>query len=84
MFGSAYAVDVIHDGLQDYDRLHTSKDAAYHDYAVRVSQTRTVTSTAPGGIHDTEFTVRLIRNGDILAEATIRDGDVLDELIRDF
>lgn len=78
MFGTAYAVDVIHDGLQDYDRLWTAKNAAYEDYGVRVEQTRTVTSTAPGGIHDTEFTVRLIRNGDVLAESTIRNGDVID------
>lgn len=82
MIGTAYTVDVIADGVQHYDRLHTSSDAAYHDFGVRVAQTVTVTSTAPGGIHDTEFTVRLIRNGEVLAESTIRDGDVLAGFIR--
>ena len=71
-----YTVDAIQDGEQIYCAPVMNKDQAYYDYPRVIAR---ILDT-PDLFH-AEVTVRLIRNGDIVAECTISTGSILTELI---
>ena len=70
-----YAVDVIADGeqLRNIDLAPWEDDAAEGIYAEYVVATQQLSD-------DVERTVRLIEDGNVIHEATIRRGDILAEL----
>lgn len=77
MFGSAYVLDVISDGEQIFDSgIIPTREIADVAYTVVVKEHKDRLTD------DSERTVRLIRDGEILAESTIRGGAVLDSLDR--
>lgn len=71
----AYVVDIISDGEQVFDSGIISRADALTTYGERVANTLAASQEA--GATGREYTVRMIRNGDILAEATACDGDIL-------
>lgn len=74
-----YAVDVIADGEQllNIDLAPWEGDAAEGIYAEYVVATQQIAVREPSD--DVERTVRLIEDGNVIHEATIRRGDILDE-----
>ena len=76
MFGTAYTVDILRDGAQLGDQLFTDRDTASDAYKGACA------AVLEEG-HDVETTVRYIRNGDILAEATYKSGELLAFLARE-
>ena len=75
-----YAVDVIADGeqLRNIDLAPWEDDAAERIYAEYVVATQQIAVRQPSD--DVERTVRLIEDGNVIREATIRRGDILAEL----
>ena len=80
MAAIGYAVDVIADGeqLRNIDLAPWEDDAAERIYAEYVVATQQIAVRQPSD--DVERTVRLIEDGNVIREATIRRGDILAEL----
>ena len=74
-----YAVDIIADGeqLRNIDLAPWEDDAAEGIYAEYVVATQQIAVREPSD--DVERTVRLIEDGNVIHEATIRRGDILAE-----
>ena len=74
-----YTVDVIADGeqLRNIDLAPWEDDAAEGIYAEYVVATQQIAVREPSD--DVERTVRLIEDGNVIHEATIRWGDILAE-----
>ena len=79
MFETTYVVDVLVDGEQVADSgIVTREDSAHATFETHSH----ILATSVDYRDDQERTVRLICNGDVIREKTIRNGEILDELNR--